>query len=38
VHGTGAEEGVTILQEAGIRVAPDIRTAVEWAATAERRA
>ncbi|MHB0979882.1 MAG: ATP-grasp domain-containing protein [Thermoleophilia bacterium] len=37
VHGTGAEEGVSILQEAGIRVAPDIRTAVEWAATAERR-
>lgn len=38
VHGTGADEGRRLLEEAGIRVAPDIKTAVEWAATAERRA
>jgi succinyl-CoA synthetase beta subunit len=38
VHGTGSEEGREILKAAGITVAPDIRTAVEWAATAERRA
>lgn len=36
VHGTGSAEGREILQAAGITVAPDIRTAVEWAATAER--
>ena len=38
VHGTGSEEGRRILEEAGIHVAPDIRTAVELAATAERSA
>ncbi|MCZ7662672.1 MAG: acetate--CoA ligase family protein [Thermoleophilia bacterium] len=38
VHGTGADEGRRILEEVGIKVAPDIRTAVEWAATAERKA
>ncbi len=37
VHGTGAEEGRRLLEEAGLQVAPDIRTAVQWAATAERR-
>jgi succinyl-CoA synthetase beta subunit len=37
VHGTGADEGRRILEEAGIRVAPDIRTGVELAATARRR-
>ncbi|MHB8868190.1 MAG: ATP-grasp domain-containing protein [Thermoleophilia bacterium] len=38
VHGTGADEGRRLLEEAGLQVAPDIRTAVEWAAAAERRA
>lgn len=38
VHGTGADEGRRILHEVGITVAPDIRTAVEWATQAERRA
>lgn len=37
VHGTGAAEGARLLEEAGIRVAPDIKTAVELA-TAARRA
>jgi succinyl-CoA synthetase beta subunit len=38
VHGTGSEEGRRILEEAGIHVAADIRTAVELAAKAERSA
>jgi succinyl-CoA synthetase beta subunit len=37
VHGTGAEEGVQLLEEAGIRVAPDIKTAVELALALQRR-
>jgi len=36
VHGTGADEGRDILERHGIKIAPDIRTAVEWAASAER--
>ncbi len=36
VHGTGADEGKQILEDKGISVAPDIRTAVEWAAAARR--
>lgn len=37
VHGTGAEEGRALLEKAGITTAPDVRTAVEWATTSERR-
>ncbi len=37
VHGTGAEEGARLLEEAGIRVAPDIKTAVELAVASQRR-
>ncbi len=37
VHGTGAEEGARLLEEAGIRVAPDIKTAVELAIASQRR-
>ena len=37
VHGTGADEGTRMLEEAGITVAPDIKTAVELAVKAQRR-
>lgn len=37
VHGTGAEEAARLLEEAGIRVAPDIKTAVELAVASQRR-
>jgi succinyl-CoA synthetase beta subunit len=36
IHGAGADEGRDILQRHRVAVAPDIRTAVEWAASAER--
>jgi succinyl-CoA synthetase beta subunit len=36
LHGACADEGRDILQRHGVTVAPDIRTAVEWAAMAER--
>ena len=36
VHGAGGDEGRDILQRHRVAVAPDIRTAVEWAAAAER--
>jgi succinyl-CoA synthetase beta subunit len=38
VHGTGADEGKRILEDAGIIVAADIKTAVELAVNAQRRA
>ncbi|MHB9114875.1 MAG: ATP-grasp domain-containing protein [Thermoleophilia bacterium] len=38
VHGAGAEEGRRILEEANITVAPDIRSAVEWATRTQREA
>jgi succinyl-CoA synthetase beta subunit len=37
VHGTGADEGKQILEQAGITVASDIKTAVALAVSAQRR-
>ncbi len=37
VHGIGAEEAQQMLAEAGIAVAPDVRTAIELAVAAERK-
>lgn len=38
VHGTGAEDGRRILEEANITVAPDIQVALKWAIRAQRKA
>jgi succinyl-CoA synthetase beta subunit len=37
LHGAGDDKGRDMLRRHGVTIAPDIRTAVEWAGAAERR-